>query len=198
MGAAHGRPPGKRPLTSAEFSGGEATVGRLLRRLGFTVAVESSPLPSVDELVNHVTGLRVNRASGRPALYQPVTLLWAIGRARRGEPRILGWDETQQSLQMLLRRYGFHDERPRPDYPIAALYHAGLWELQGISDSAPNAHGDAQLQRWFHEHRPSGGLISPVYNLVRYSGEARIAVVDAILETFFVWKHLSPALLRYI
>lgn len=185
VGAAHGRPPGKRPLTSAEFSGGEATVGRLLRRLGFTVAVESSLLPSVDELVNRVTGLRVNRASGRPALYQPVTLLWAIGRARRGEPRIEGWDETRQSLQTLLKRYGFHGERPRADYPIAALYHAGLWELQGTSGSAPNAHGDAELLRWFHQHRPSGGLISVVYNLVRYSGEARIAVVDAILDTFF-------------
>src|SRR3984885_4635152 len=35
VGAAHGFLPGERPLTAGEFSGGEATVGRLLHRLGF-------------------------------------------------------------------------------------------------------------------------------------------------------------------
>jgi hypothetical protein len=37
VGAAHGFLPEQRPLTAGEFSGGEATVGRLLRRLGFTI-----------------------------------------------------------------------------------------------------------------------------------------------------------------
>lgn len=39
VGAAHGFLPEQRPLPAGEFSGGEATVGRLLRRLGFTVQV---------------------------------------------------------------------------------------------------------------------------------------------------------------
>lgn len=42
VGAAHGFLPGERPLAASEFSGGEATVGRLLRRLGFIVHVGSS------------------------------------------------------------------------------------------------------------------------------------------------------------
>lgn len=41
VGVAHGYLPGdRRPLRADEFSGGEATVGRLLRRLGFTVERE--------------------------------------------------------------------------------------------------------------------------------------------------------------
>lgn len=36
VGAAHGFLPGKSELSASEFSGGDATVGRLLRRLGFT------------------------------------------------------------------------------------------------------------------------------------------------------------------
>ena len=39
VGAAHGFLPGQSPLRARQFSGGEATVGRLLRRLGFIVPV---------------------------------------------------------------------------------------------------------------------------------------------------------------
>lgn len=39
VGVAHGYLPGQEPLASTKFSGGEATMGRLLRGLGFTVQV---------------------------------------------------------------------------------------------------------------------------------------------------------------
>ncbi|MBV9448198.1 MAG: hypothetical protein JO345_20125 [Streptosporangiaceae bacterium] len=81
VGAAHSFLPGNRPLAAREFSGGEATVGRLLSRLGFTFQAPGDL--STGELVRQITTLMVDRSSGRPALYQPITLLWAIGRAYR-------------------------------------------------------------------------------------------------------------------
>ena len=75
--------------------------------------------------------------------------------------------------------------RLRADYPVAALHHAGLWELDQNGGQAPNAHGDAELKRWFDEHQPRGGLVSPVYDLMRHSGEARVSAVGAILDKFF-------------
>ena len=45
VGVAHGFLPGKLALASSEFNGGAATVGRLLRRLGFTVQVGPSTHP---------------------------------------------------------------------------------------------------------------------------------------------------------
>jgi 5-methylcytosine-specific restriction protein A len=50
VGAAHGVRTG-RPLTPAEFSGGEATVARLLRALGFTVVMLRNPPWHRDEIV---------------------------------------------------------------------------------------------------------------------------------------------------
>ena len=64
-------------------------------------------------------------------------------------------------------------EHPRPHYPVAALYHAGLWDIAGPRP-VPPAHGNAPL-RWFASNQPASGLLEPVYNLVRYSGEARVA-----------------------
>lgn len=100
VGAAHGVGRGNQPLSAGQFSGGEATVGRLLRRLGFTA--EASGDQDTAELIKRITGLAVDRSSGRPALYQPITLLWAIGRAYRSEARMESWSTTRQQVAELL------------------------------------------------------------------------------------------------
>ena len=61
-----------------------------------------------------------------------------------------------------------------------ALYHADLWDLGGPRP-VPPAHGDVPLS-WFTRNQPASGLPAPVYNLVRYSGEARVAAAAAIVD----------------
>lgn len=50
-GAAHRYLPGKQPLAANEFSGGEATVARRLRQLGFRVPLKRSPPWVCDEVI---------------------------------------------------------------------------------------------------------------------------------------------------
>jgi len=183
VGAAHGVGPGKQALSAGQFSGGEATVGRLLRRLGFTVEISGDP--DTAELIRRITSLTVDRSSGRPALYQPITLLWGIGRAYRGEPRMESWDTTRRQVAELLENHG-QGARPRADYPVAALRGAGLWELDVGGDQVPNAHGDTELRRWFDTHEPRSGLVLWVYDLMRNSRKAGVSTVGAILDTFFL------------
>ncbi|MFI5688601.1 HNH endonuclease signature motif containing protein [Streptomyces sp. NPDC051636] len=186
VGVAHGYLPGQECLSPAGLSGGADHAVRLLRRLSFTVVDDPVKGASrTDALLDAIANLRVNRASGQPALYQPITLLWAIGRARRGESRLLPWPETEKPLQDLLNRHGLRGERPRPDYPISALYYAGLWELQDHSSAVPPARGDTALRRWYAENRPRGGLPEPEYDLLQRSGEARLASIDALLIRYF-------------
>ena len=184
VGVAHGFLPGEvGPLASGKFSGGEVTIGRLLRRLGFTVQV--SDRLTGDNLVDLISRLHVRRSAGSPALYQPITLLWAIGRALRGDPRLETWDTTRRQVGELLERYGSRGERARPDYPVAALANVGLWELQTGDVPVTAAHGDAELERWFNRHSPTSGLAQPVYGLVRDSATARVAAVRQIIDVFF-------------
>jgi len=183
VGVAHGFLPEERALTARDFSGGEATVGRLLRGLGFTVQVGDM---TVDRLFRLLTRLNVYRSGGLPALYQPITLLWALARAGRGAPRLVSWEETQRQIAALIKHYGRPGEGDRVYYPVAALYGAGLWELDTGAGTVPNAHGSSIPQRWFDEHRPQSGLVTPVYELVRDSAEAQAAAVRALTETYFV------------
>jgi len=183
VGVAHGFLPEERALTARDFSGGEATVGRLLRGLGFTVQIGDM---TVDRLFRLLTRLNVYRSGGLPALYQPITLLWALARAGRGAPRLVSWEETQRQIAALIKHYGRPGEGDRIYYRVAALYGAGLWELDTDSGTVPNAHGSSIPQRWFDEHRPRSGLVTPVYELVRDSAEAQSAAVRALTETYFV------------
>jgi 5-methylcytosine-specific restriction enzyme A len=183
VGVAHGFLPGQRPLKASEFSGGEATVGRLLRDLGFAVQVGTNL--TLERLASLLKNLNVNRPNGTPALYQPIMLLWAFGRAQRGEPRMVGWDATERSVQKLFELYGrAGEERGRAAYPASALNGAGLWELNTGGDPVPRAHGSV-TERWFREHQPRGGLAGPVHELIRDSEEARVAAVGALVSTFF-------------
>ena len=181
VGAAHGFLPGREPLAAADFSGGAATVGHLLSSLGFQVA-QVVPGLTVGRLIELLSTLRLYRSpTGRTALYQPLALLWAVGRAHQGLARMAEWSETEIALGEFLERHG---ERPRPHYPVAALYHAGLWDLGGPRP-VPHAHGNAPL-RWFASNQPASGLPAPVYNLVRYSGEARVAAAVAIVDKYLL------------
>ena len=184
VGAAHGFLPGEKPLAARHFSGGEATVGRLLRRLGFTVQVGDEL--TADRLEGLLTKLQVYRSDGLPALYQPITLLWAFARARRGDPRLLSWQETQRQVKALFQRNGRSWEGDRVLYPIAALHRAGLWELDADPEQVPSAHGSSVPQRWFDDNQPNGGLVAPVNDLVRESPKALAAAVKALVKTYFV------------
>jgi 5-methylcytosine-specific restriction protein A len=185
VGAAHGFLPGRAPLAARSFSGGEAHAVGLLRRLGFTVVDRREPELTAEALAARLRGLTVRRGPDGPALYQPLVLLWAVGRARRGEQRLVEWSEAEQALRGLLARHGMRGERPRPDYPVLALHGAGLWELAGHTEPVPTAHGDSALRRWFDANRPRGGLTAPAHELVRRSGEARLTVLEALLDTYF-------------
>jgi 5-methylcytosine-specific restriction protein A len=179
VGAAHGFLPGREPLAAADFSGGAATVGHLLSSLGFQVIQAVSGL-SVGKLVELVSALRLYRSpTSRQALYQPLALLWAVGRAHQGLARMAEWSETETALGEFLERHGEH---PWPHYPVTALYHAGLWDLGGPR-LVPPAHGNASLH-WFATNQPASGLPALVYDLVRYSGEARVAAAAAIVDKY--------------
>ena len=184
VGVAHGLLPGKTVLAADEFSGGKATVGQLLATLGFNV--EDGAEEPIGTLARQLARLRVYRRDDIAALYQPIALLWAFARARRGEDRLASWAETKRQVGFLLRRYGQADERDRVHYPIAALFGAGLWELDIAPETVPTAHGSSVPHRWFEEQHPRGGLVEPVYTLIRESPEALTAAVNALVEKYFV------------
>ena len=114
VGVAHGYAAG-RALRASEFSGGEATVARLLRGLGFEVVVDANDAPTGShhsDLFDDLRTLPVATYQGKRAPYQHVVLLWAIARTRSGRPRIVPFSEVSDELKPLLEPFRLAETSP--------------------------------------------------------------------------------------
>ncbi|MGW2743264.1 YDG/SRA domain-containing protein [Streptomyces sp. NPDC001450] len=138
----------------------------------------------VEELCAAVEALRVDHSTGLPARHQPITLLWGLGRAAAGHPRLVPWADARRELRHLLSKYGRPGSDPSPEYPFVALSRSPLWELDGVSGEVPQARG-SKLRQWLTTQNPRGGLRNEVYAITAADPAARQRVVDALLLCFF-------------
>lgn len=129
-----------------------------------------------------VAKLRTATESGRPVRHQAIILLWAIGNARHGRPRLVRWSQAQAPLRTLLAAHGLPMSKATPEYPFVALARSEWWELPDARD-VPTAHGSGVLP-WLNTHDPHGGLRSDVYTELRQD-ERREVAVRALLDRFF-------------
>ncbi|WP_158846718.1 hypothetical protein [Saccharothrix deserti] len=136
------------------------------------------------DLVTMVERLAPAGTSERPVRHQGILLLWAIGRAAQGLPRLVRWTDAQEELRPLLTALGREGSRPTPQYPFVALAETQWWELPEVLEKTPRAHGSAPL-KWLKKHNPLGGLPSEIYDLLATNADARDAVVRALLHRFF-------------
>lgn len=136
------------------------------------------------DLVAMVEGLKPAGPPDRPARHQATLLLWAIGRAKQGLPRLLSWAEARTQLEPLFVALGHPGSRPTPEYPFVALAGTGWWELPDAIRPIPRAHGSLPA-KWLKEHNPSGGLPVGVHDLLATDATARTEVVRALLDRFF-------------
>ncbi|GAA4924201.1 putative restriction endonuclease [Nonomuraea thailandensis] len=181
-GVAH-RGVGGRPLRAAEFSGGAATVGKVLGDLGFLVTPRRDVSPA-RTLFDKIENLDTARSSnGQRKRHQPLTLLWAFGRAARRQGRLTPWDVTGAEISALINEFGLEDDRPNPEYPVLKLAHFGLWTLPDHREPPPSS-GSPPLS-WMRRNQPISGLREWVYDLVVQDETVRFQAAAYLLSTYF-------------
>ncbi|WP_220505462.1 HNH endonuclease [Microbispora sp. H10830] len=175
-----------RPLRASEFSGGAATVARTLADLGFTVTTpeDFAAESPIEALLGKVMNLETAKSprTKRPKRHQPLTLLWALGRAARAEPRLVPWETTRAEIGSLISTFGLVDDAPNPEYPVLKLAHFGLWQIAG--HLAPPAASGGEPLRWMRRHQPLSGPRDWVYDLVTKDDAVRSRVAAFLLSEY--------------
>lgn len=141
VGAAHGFLPDREALAANEFSGGEATVGRLLRSLGFEVEVQTAEWGA--GTLARLGALRQNSSSGSPAPHKPLLFLLALGRLQNNGSSELPWSVASVELADLITRFtpaASTNPIQRAAYPFTRLRADGVWLLD--RDVAMDSVGD--------------------------------------------------------
>lgn len=174
------------PLLANAFSGGWDTVARQLIRLGFEVTAPGLMIGqrTIEQLLLKITSLRTDRSrlTAQPRRHQPLTLLWALGRAGQAEPRLENWPRTSAEISSLIDKFGHADDRPNPEFPILRLFHDGLWDLD--KPDVPSA-STSSAQRWMRNHSPTGGLRPWVHTIVAEHADVRAQIVLQLLQKYF-------------
>lgn len=146
---------------------------------------QTAEVSSVEELLRKVESLKpaVSPATGAQKRHQPLTLLWAIGRAAQGKPRLRRWESAYRELGRLIEEFGLEEDRPNPEFPVLWLHHHGLWDLPGHAD-VPAASG-RPAQQWMKERQPDSGLRPWAYEIVTDREDIRARIVVRLLSAYF-------------
>jgi predicted restriction endonuclease len=182
-----------RALRAAEFSGGAATVGRVLGHLGFLLGPGQDASPAA-AFLEKVENLDTAVSNGRPKRHQPLTLLWALGRAAQRVERLVPWDVTRAGISALIREFGLPGDRPTPEYPVLKLTHFGLWTLPDHPEP-PRPSGSPPLA-WMSRNQPVSGLREWVYDLVTEDQAIRSQAIAYLLDTYFQDEDQNALLIR--
>ncbi|GAA0435481.1 hypothetical protein Acor_84310 [Acrocarpospora corrugata] len=139
----------------------------------------------INAVIAAVEQLNTQKSTGEAKRHQPLTLLWAIGRTKHGQSRMVPWPEAKAEIDRLISGFGQPDDAPNAYLPFLALANTELWELSAVPP-AKGRIGDAR-RNWLNGTTPpiTGGLSQSVHTLFTRSTEALTRVVDTLLLLYF-------------
>jgi putative restriction endonuclease len=88
------------------------------------------------EIKEKFDAITVWTRGGERAPHKPLLALYAIGRALRGEPRMVEYAQVDRDIGRLLVEFGPRRQSYHPEYPFWRLQNDRLWELnqtEGLS-----------------------------------------------------------------
>ncbi|NEV90132.1 HNH endonuclease [Streptomyces tendae] len=167
-------------LKPSELSGGLKHAVAWLRREGFTVV---EPPKSFQRRVGDVRPAR--RAVGT-SLHRPVLLLWAIGQAVAGAPRMQTWSAIRDAVAPLMKKYAQVDDgADGTRYPFWALVRDDLWTVEPVEGLSLTSRGRRPTLESLNQVDPSGGLRDDDYALLRSHPDVAAGAAAGLLLRYF-------------
>ncbi|MGW3643133.1 HNH endonuclease [Streptomyces sp. NPDC005143] len=172
-------------LKPSQLSGGLRHAVAWLRREGFTVV---EPPKSFQRRVGDV---RPARRAGGTALHRPVLLLWAIGQAMAGAPRMRSWSATRDAVAPLMEKYAqVEDGVDGTRYPFWALVRDDLWTVDHAQELTLTSRGRRPTLESLNRVDPASGLREDDYALLLSHPDAAARAAAGLLLRYF---HPLPA-----
>ncbi|MFJ5914341.1 HNH endonuclease [Streptomyces ardesiacus] len=166
--------------SSPGLSGGLKHAVAWLRREGFTVVEPPKTFH------RRVGDLRPARRAAGAALHRPVLLLWAIGQAVAGAPRMRTWSATRDAVAPLIEKYAqVEDGMDGARYPFWALVRDDLWIMDRAEDLILTSRQRRPTAESLDQVDPAGGLREDDYALLQSHPEAAASAAAGLILRYF-------------
>ena len=144
---------------------------------------------TLDAFHQKLTEINVWRRGDERAPHKPLLLLLAMGRAVRGEDRLVPFREIEEPLTGLLRHFGPPRQVYHPEFPFGRLVTDGLWEIPDAS-SLRRTRSDDLYKKELRDRGTTGGLPEPLHRLLAADPtRTRLAARRLLDEHFPVSMH---------
>ena len=139
-------------------------------------------------LLDAIDRLRSWKRDGIRAPHKPLTLLWALGRVRQGQPRLASYvNDAHAPIAHLLREFGRPQKALHPENPFWHLKSDGeglLWEVRE-NEPLVLPPGRSPTRRDLETHGVRAGLSKPLHDCLRRDPELLREAADRILFEHF-------------
>lgn len=139
-------------------------------------------------LLEAIDRLKTWKRDGRRAPHKPLTLLWALGRVRQGQPRLASYvTDAHAPIAHLLSEYGRPQKVLHPENPFWHLKSDGEGLLWEVRENQPLVlpPGRSPTRRDLDRHGVRAGLSKALHDRLRRDPELLREAADRILFAHF-------------
>jgi putative restriction endonuclease len=122
---------------------------------------------------------------GERAPHKPLLALYAIGRALRGEPRMVEYAQVDQDLRKLLIEFGPRRQSYHPEYPFWHLQSDGLWELSETRGLVKRLGNNSPTKMALLTNSVQGGFPPEGYQELSSNNRLARQIVQDLLDANF-------------
>ena len=128
--------------------------------------------------------LKVWKQHGQRAPHKPLLALWAIGRGKKGLPRLTPFRKVDDEVGKLIRTFLPRRAQIRVEYPFWRLRNDGVWEIIGGANVRETQAGDP-YRRDLVKHDVLGGFTEAIYNALRDDPFLAVEIAHSLARVHF-------------
>ena len=141
-------------------------------------------MTDISNLKTHFQNITLWKRGGERAPHKPLLALYAIGRLRRNNDRLIPYAEIDQKLSELLKDFGPYRKTYNPHYPFWRFQKDGIWEVDKTEDIVLTSSGDPKKPDLIRLD-VHGGFPKEVFDALRSDDKLVNEIVAQILEDNF-------------
>jgi hypothetical protein len=135
------------------------------------------------EIIKLFANVNVRVSNGKPNLYKPVLLLYALKQCYLGNERLTLFNAIDIELSIIFKNLFPNEKNHNFHYAFGRLENDSIWEITNSSDLKRTNSGDLYKSELI-EKNISGGFLEPIYQKLFFDKDLIENIYNEILEKY--------------
>ena len=136
------------------------------------------------DLIKLFDNVNVRMSNGKPNLYKPILLLYALKECFSKKERLIEFKVIDSELNLIFKNLLPNDSHHNFHYAFGRLENDGIWEITNSYDLKRTSSGDLSKSELI-EKNISGGFVEEIYQALSNNPPLLLIIVNQLLNRYF-------------